>query len=120
MISTINIKYALLPILLLMTSVAHADSCSPGDAFRHQAGEYMAKAYILQHKGLDEAAQMYLRMAKMKKYAAALVDNGRWPVLDWESFYTDTNRIRNGGDVEKLITELTPLPNLFDKAVAAK
>lgn len=120
MIPTINIKYVLLPILLLMTSVGHADSCSPGDAFRHQAAEYMAKAYILQHKGLDDAAQMYLRMAKMKKYAAALVDNGRWSVLDWESFYTNTRKIRDGENVEKLIAELTPLPALFDRAIAAK
>ena len=117
----ITIKYCLLLMLLgIIIPVAADGGLSLGDEFRSQSTEYAAKAYLARNKGDEQVASLYMRMSNIKKYTAELADRGHWLGLDWALFYANARRISAGEDVEKLISELTPLSSQFESSIAAK
>ncbi len=87
------IRKSFILVTLLATVTLGANSYAQGkgghggDGFRNTAVEYDGKAKHYKHKGKQDIAAVYARMAAIKRHAAKLADKGRWDDIDWSEYH---------------------------------
>ncbi len=81
------VSLSLMMLSLALVQPAIAKDAANGDEFRATAVEYDQMADKMRAKGHDDIARSYEKLAKIKRNAGKLADQGKWDEISWDEYF---------------------------------